>query len=302
MKPHVLNALDVRQFPQWGEYMKSIGWKVYLIDGKLAYGKKVPLMGLIIKMQHPAGPINIKKIDKLAKKEKASMVTIEPHISGYSDKNFLVNKFIKSKRTYAPSSSILIDLKRSENEIFSSFSENARRNIKKAKNKNIQIKIIDVSKDRENKSFEEYYSLLKNLRRIKGFYAPGYHESKKKMESFKNNSILVFAYEDEIPIAVVWYSFFKGSMVYMQTGITKRGYALLANYLIVWEGIRWAKKHGINVFDFESIYDFRYKNQNKKWKGYTQFKKRFHGEEINFPPSYTKYYNPLLRVLEIFPR
>jgi len=302
MKPHIINALDVRQFPQWGEYMKSIGWKVYFIDGNQAYGKKVPMMGLIIKMQHPGGPIDAKKIDNLAKKEKAAMVTVEPHISGFADDSLIANKFIKSKMSYAPSSSILIDLKRSESEIFSSFSENARRNIKKSKNNNMLIKVIDVSHDKDDKSFEEYYSLLKNLRKIKGFYAPGHLESQKKMNAFKNNSILVFAYENKTPIAVVWYSYFKGSIVYMQTGITKRGYELLANYLIVWEGIRWAKKHGINVFDFESIYDYRYKNQNKKWKGYTEFKKRFHGEEINFPISYTKYYNPLLRVLEIFPR
>lgn len=302
MKSHILNSVDVRQFPQWGEYMKSLGWEVYLIDGNLVYGKRVPLFGFILKMQHPHGPLDIVKIDKLAKKEGASMITIEPHNLGFSEHDFIINKFMKSNMSYAPSSTILIDITQGEEKIFASFSENARRNIKKAKNSIMQVKIIEVNKEKDNSSYEDYYSLLKNLRKIKGFYAPGYSESLKKMKAFRENSILAFAYENEIPIAVVWYSYHKGVMVYMQTGITKRGYELLANYLLVWEGVKWAKKNGIRVFDFESIYDERYKNQNKNWKGYSEFKKRFHGEVIKFPLTYTKYYKTYLRFLEFFPR
>lgn len=302
MKPQILHPIDVRQFPQWGEYMRSIGWEVFKIDGNLVYGKRVPLVGLIIKIQHPCKPLDITKLDALASKEKAAMITIEPYVTGFSDNDLIKNNFYRSNLNYAPSSTILIDLRQSEDKIFSSFSENARRNIKKAKNKNMQIEIIDVSKEKDNRRFEEYFSLLKSLRKIKGFYAPGYDESKKKMMAFQKNSILVFALENNIPIAVVWYSFYRRTIVYMQTGITSRGYELLANYLLVWEGIRWAKKNKLIFFDFESIYDERYKRQNKRWKGYTEFKKRFHGEEVKYPPSYTKYYKSFLRGFELFPR
>src|SRR3989344_4501057 len=100
------------------------------------------------------------------------------------------------------------------------------------------------------------------------------------MQAFKNNSVLLFAYENNVdaldPIACLWLGYYKNVSSYLQTGITKRGYELLANYFLVLEAIKFSKKNKIEVFDFESIYDERYKNEHKDWIGYSEFKKRFH--------------------------
>jgi hypothetical protein len=99
-----ISAYDIRQSPQWGEYMKSIGWEVYSVNGNLMYAKKMPLLKRpIIKMQHPYYTLDLKKIDEIAKKKKALMLTIEAQESNYSKEVLLKNGYKESKISYAPS-------------------------------------------------------------------------------------------------------------------------------------------------------------------------------------------------------
>lgn len=303
MKDYISSSTDIRQSVPWGKYMESIGWHVIQIDRMLVYIKEIKFYGRsMVKIQHPKGKINFKKLEKEVKKYKPVFLVVEPHVYQFKESDFLKNGFKKSKLHFAPTSTIKIDITKNEDEIFSSFSENARRNIKKSKKNNLTVKIIDLNQDRNLQFFDDYYNLVKSLTNKKSFYAPGYEESIKKMNAFKNNSVLVFAYENNEPIAVVWLGYFDKTITYMQTGINEKGYKSLANYLLVWDSIRWAKRKGLKVFDFESIYDSRNPRENKRWIGFSEFKKRFHGEIINYPPSYVKYYSLVFRFLEIFSR
>jgi len=154
-----------------------------------------------------------------------------------------------------------------------------------------------AKEDTKNEYFEKYFVLQKYLTDMKKFYAPGHTESMKKNSVLKNASFFTFAYHkgNPDPIATVWYGFDKGVVTYLQTGINKRGYDLLANYLLVVEGIKMGKKLGCTVLDFESIYDHRYPKEAIRWKGYSEFKSRFHGEAIYFPQSWIKLYNPFFK-------
>ena len=287
----VHSAVDARQTPQWGEYLKGIGWKVEIVGKTQLFILRIPLFNVsFIKVQHPTGPLPFKKIDQVAKKNKAAWVLIEPHELGYNEKDFTANGYIKSKVMYTHTSTIKIDLTKNEKELFKSFSENARRNIKKAQKENLEVKAIFM-KDKKNwHYFEEFYSLLKSLTKIKKFYVPSHSEYVKKMTAFKDTSILMFAYENGTPICVVWLAYFDNVIAYFQTGITQRGYDTLANYLLVWEGLKLAKRLKLKVFDFESIFDERYPKNLPEKKKYTGFKKRFHGEIILYPPSWIKTY------------
>src|SRR5260370_39271191 len=112
------------------------------------------------------------------------------------------------------------------------------------------------------------------------------------MNAFKDTSILLFAYEKggSDPIGAIWMAYYDNVISYFQTGITEKGYNLLANYLLVWEGLKLAKKLKLDVFDFETVYDPRYAKDHVRWKGYTEFKKRFHGTVVEYPPSWIKLY------------
>lgn len=295
MKKRIQNAFDIRQSPMWASYMQSIGWNTKSLNNIQLYIKQFPFINVsIIKIQHPLGPIPFFQVEAIAKKHNAIAVIIEPHCISASDADFKKHGYKTHPRRYAPSATIKIDITPSLNAIFCSFSENARRNIKKAEKNEILIKPVFIKNSIPQKSYDEFDKLLRNLTNMKKFYAPNYKEDYKKMSAMKNHAFLLFAYEKNTlhePIAAVWFGYYKNVITYIQTGITEKGYRLLANYLLVWEGIKIAKKMGMTVFDFEAIYDPRDPFANKNWKGYSEFKKRFHGETILYPPSWILYRN-----------
>lgn len=294
MNPRLKNAIDARQTKEWGEYLKGIGWQYTLIEKTVIFYRKFPLLPVsVIKIQHPIGPIPFKKIEVFAKKINAMFVLIEPHCNGYDETTYKQHGYELSNMRFVHSATIKIDLTVSEEKLFKSFSENAKRNIKKAQQNDIGIKLVSMEKGIDKKWFDEMFQLLSTLGSMKKFYVASYDEYYKKLHAFHKTSFFLFALDKATkkPIAMVWYTYFDKVISYVQTGITQKGYDLLANYLLVWEGMKIAKKKKLHVFDFETAYDSRYHRTNKRWIGYTAFKKRFHGEFIEYPPSWIKFYN-----------
>ncbi len=285
--------MDIRQSSGWGDYLKTIGWEIKKISGVQIFIKRLPLIqSSFIKIQHPQDPIPFKQIDTLAKKNKALMILVEPSLKNYQDRDFIKNGYVKTKQPFVHTATIQIDLKPTLDKIILSFSENARRNIRKGLLNNLKIEKAFLNKEKNMQKFELFLKLLKNLTQMKKFWVPSDEEMRKKVAGLKD-SILFFAYEEKgtDPIAAVWLATTKDSSHYIQTGITKRGYDLLANYVLVWEIIRASKTLRLKTFDFEGIYDPRYPGNHPRWKNFTEFKSRFHGNRIEFPPPWVKFYN-----------
>ncbi|MDO8429499.1 MAG: peptidoglycan bridge formation glycyltransferase FemA/FemB family protein [Candidatus Daviesbacteria bacterium] len=290
--------MDLRQWPQYGNFLSLIGWKVEKTKFGLVFIHKIPLLNCsVIKIQRPKNPIDFKKIDEIAKSYHALFIIIEPSHKNFQVEKFNESGFVTSHLTLAHTSTIYVDLNLSEKNLWKTFSENARRNIRKSQANNLKIKIIDLSKESDDQEFKKFFSLLKNLTEMKKFYVPGYDEYYKKFLSFKNNSFLFFAYQDTELIAGIWIGYYRKTTVYMQTGITKTGYEKLANYLLVWEAFKKAKRLKVKTFDFEGIFDPRLPHEHKSWKSFSEFKKRFHGEIIEYPLSQIKIYNPFFKLI-----
>lgn len=297
MKSPIPTAIDARQTPGWGKYMKGIGWDVERVGKTQIFIRKMPLIGAVVKVQHPFGPFNLKKIDALAQKYGAAWTLIEPHGHGLDTEDLKKHGYEPSHFMLSHTSTMKIDLTRSEKALFASFSENARRNIRKAEKNGLKVKIVHMKDPKNWHYFETFYSLLRNLSKMKKFYVPSHAEYVKKMTAFKDTSYLFLAYEGETPICVVWYATFDDVVAYFQTGITTRGYETLANYLLVWEGLKFFRKLKLKVFDFESIYDERFPKHLKEKQHYTGFKKRFHGEIVLYPQPWIKTYTLRGRIL-----
>lgn len=306
MKKEVSGALDARQTNEWGKYLKHLNWRAVKIEKTHIFLRQLPLIDrAMIKIQHPVGPVNLNKIDQFAKKEKALFTIIEPHNKGFIESDYIKHGYIVSKIQFAHSATIKIDLTQSEEKIYSAFSTNAKRNIRKAEGR-LSIKTIALNDEKNITAIQQFYSMYATTGKEKKFYVPSYEEVSAKMQAFKKTSYTLFAYEkdsqekEQKPVAALWIGYFDNVLVYFHPGNTKRGYELLANYLLVWEALKLGKKLGLKVFDFETMYDYRYPKKNKAWKGYTEFKKKFGGEEVYYPQSWIKFYNPIFRLLYSF--
>ncbi len=274
---------DLRQSPQYGEYMRKIGWQVEQLDGCQIFIKKIPLLGSFIKIQRPE-KIPFSKITQLAKKHRAFCVKIEPKLKT-DHQSLFTNHYFPDKSPYAPPKTLQIDLTFSEEKILAQMKKDARYSIRKAEKEKIKIlRNGDTRKFRLAWKKYNYRHLwipsLKWLQALKNSFGKDFFQLTAK--NAKNEPILagiILLRHDKM-------------MYYYYAFSSKEGQRLFVPYLLVWEGIKLAKKQRCQIFDFEGIEDSRY-NSTKSWRGFTHFKKSFGGREIEYPGSFRKYRLPL---------
>lgn len=274
--------MDIRQTEQYANYLKLLGWKKIKIKKGQIFLKKIPLIGTIIKIQRISPPISLKEIEKIAKKNRAFLIQIDqenPKITNYENYGYKINK-----TPYFPTKTIQIDLTRTEQEIFNSFSQVKRRAVRKAVKNGVTVNLASDYKD---------FLVIKKKSLLEKFVLP--IMVKKEITTLyqafwpKNAKILIAFYQQK-PVAGVFLLHSNKVAYYWLASSTKFGKKLFAPTLLVWKALILAKKIGCKIFDFEGIYDERF--PIKSWLGFTKFKEGFGGKEVYFPPSLVKFRLP----------
>ncbi len=206
------------------------------------------------------------KLQALCKQEKALFIQIE---TIFYDKKI---EFLKWKnwqpwyyKKFIPPFTAVIDLKKSEEEIFADMKPKGRYNIKLAEKKWVICKIVEKSKENISlffsmmqetcarddfawNTFEYYEYFLKNI---------GWAE-------------LIIAYFKETPIASGIFIFKDEVSFYYYGASTSNFRNLMAPYLLQWTAIQEAKKRGSKIYDFLGIASPWEKNS--PLAGVTEFK------------------------------
>lgn len=259
--------MDIRQSPEYANFMDSIGWQVEKAGKWNVFIKKFPLIGSLIKIQRISPPIPYKEIDTLAQKHHSFKTIIEfaqtPHHSQIPQ-NFKV-----CHSPFLPTKTILIDLKRPENEIFDSFSPEKRRSVRKAQKNRVIVKEGNA----------EEFIFLKRKSLLEKFILPiGDRKDILALnKAFSPNICFLIAYSPN-PVAGILLLFHQKTAYYWQAASLNKGKKLSAPSFLVWEALKHSKQKGCQIFDFEGIYDERFPNSS--WKGFTKFKQGFGGKEV----------------------
>ena len=360
--------------------MKQCGWIVENIQYPVSsiqyqtnvFIRRIPLIGSVIKIQHPAVVPPEKELDKLAKKHRALFIKIEPLDFAPPRERFGKEKSqtlhgVKSLalgncRTLGnwrgfgpdtwpllPSKTLHLDLTKSEEDLWENLNQDARYSIRKAEKQlsavRYQISAISrqLSPPPQNSKrttnnqqltinnslpyLKTFYNLLKTTGRSKHFYTPKWQDLKLKAECFNKKAWLVLAYHRRLPADLLaeasaevgspepegkesdsgkfGLSSLAGCLLlthdrvayYHHAANSPEGRKLLAGYLVLWEAIKLAKSLGCHTFDFEGIYDERFPKATRDWKGFTNFKKKFGGKEVEFPHPLIKYYSLPFKLL-----
>ncbi len=294
--------------------MEKLGWMVERVSSSNhktrhnIFIRRFPLLGSFIKVLRIKPPVLFAKIEEIAKKYRAYRVQIEPGITisnnpisneqspMNNDQLIMTNDqynkygYKKAKNSFAPTRSIHINLNPSEKKIVAGFSPEKRRAIRKAvKNK------IKVCPSEDINSFID----LKNRQLWPfGFLLSGEIKTLWKVFSPNGQATLLLAFtppgcETEKPIAGVLLLFHDGVSYYWLASSTALGKKLSAPGLLVWEAIKFSRKRGYKLFDFEGVEDTRFP-QTKNWAGFSKFKKGFGGEEIFYDGPIQKLFWPTL--------
>jgi lipid II:glycine glycyltransferase (peptidoglycan interpeptide bridge formation enzyme) len=272
----------LRQSKEFARFMHLSGWIVEKTGNCYAFLRKIPLLPpLIMKIQYPAPPIPFAQIEKLAQKYHPLKIQIQP----------LKIEAGLEKYGYRPSNeaghvtkTIQLNLAPSEAKIMKQMKKDARYGIRKA-----QKKGTEVQRCKDTKRFRQNWKKSVSWRR----YMPSLKTLQNIQKAFGQNALFLTAihyntaqYYSDITAGTVILIADK-TAYYYYAFTSKEGRENFAQYLLVWEAIREAKKRGCQTFDFEGIYDKRF--PNKSWRGFSHFKKNFGGREVQYPGCWQKW-------------
>lgn len=289
---------DLRQSPEWGKFLESLGWKVEISQsaGKpyQIFVRKIPLLGSIIKIQRPS-TVDFGGIGKLAERHHALFVKLEP-LFALSE----TSGFKKDSWPLLPTKTIQIDLKKSEAEIFGRMKKDARYGIRRAEKCGLEASRFSLSD--KNAPLEEFYRIFKETGRRGGFWVPPLRDLKAKANAFgkigkKGWLIAAFHPQTKAMLAGAIILAHRQTAFYHHAASSKEGQKLFAPYTVMWKTMRLAKEKECGILDLEGIFDPRFPKLTKKWRGFTHFKECFGGEAVSFPGSYSKHYNLFTRLL-----
>jgi lipid II:glycine glycyltransferase (peptidoglycan interpeptide bridge formation enzyme) len=153
--------MDLRQTPQFAEYIKLLGWIVSSIGRSTSsrekrnnvFIRKIPVIGSVIKLQRPENLDNklIKRLSDLARKHRAFQISVEPLTINH--RPLIIKSGYKlNKSPSLCTKTVQVDLTKSENKILSEMHHKTRYNIKIAKRRGVEVYL---SKD--IKKFSEFW-------------------------------------------------------------------------------------------------------------------------------------------------
>lgn len=260
---------DIRQSVEYARVMAKNGWSVKKVGEVNIFIKHFPIIGNFIKVQRPSH-LDQKTLNKIIKNYKAFRILIAP--SNKKQEVLLTkNGFKGTKSPYIPTKTLIVNLSKSKESILNSFKKDAKYSIKKS-----TARPIETTPEKFHKAFKKAVGVKRHL--------PPIQELKLFKKYFTKNCL--FLMDKNMSSGALF--LVSSKKAYYWLGFTdKNGRKNLSQYKILWDGMLWAKKHGIKSFDMEGVYDKRF--PVKSWLGFSHFKKSFGGKEINYPGEWGKY-------------
>ncbi|OGY17537.1 MAG: hypothetical protein A2784_01375 [Candidatus Chisholmbacteria bacterium RIFCSPHIGHO2_01_FULL_48_12] len=246
------SPIDLRQTPEYADYMQLIGWQAVRVPDFL-YVKKLPLFPWSIAKLQRAENVDWKLVERARKKYRVIKLFTEEMVA---------------KKT------IWLDLRKSEKRLLAEMKSKTRYNIGLAQRKGVKVQIVSGRKILETGLFN---LLKRNASRLRIFELPQkWFEA--QVKAFGEKCFAVLGYAENELVAGNFFMTSSDGCFYSYNGSTGLGRKLMAPSLCVWEGIREAKRRKLKTFDFEGIYDGSW--SLRRWRGFTRFKQGFGGEEI----------------------
>lgn len=207
-----------------------------------------------------------------------------------------------------PRRTLVLDLKKTPEELLSAMHQKTRYNIRLAERKGVQITKGDINDfaefwrlmkmTSERDAFrlhnqEHYQNLLKpisesgrNSGMPRTLETPGALGKSGALGAEKNFIRLFFAEYEGRKIATALVSSFAHKATYLHGASDNEYRQLMAPQLLQWEIIKTVKSEGANLYDFYGI-------DEQKWPGVTRFKQGFGGEERVYSGVYDLILRPV---------
>jgi len=182
---------------------------------------------------------------------------------------FLTKNNFKKGKTLFTSSTFVIDLDKDEEKMLKHFHPKTRYNIKKAQKEGVLI-----FEDNSDNTFKKYLKLTKETIERQKFFAHSqkYHEL--MWQTLYPNIAKLFVAKYKNEIITTWILFqWKDTLYYPYGASTHKYKNVMANNLMLWEIIKYAKKEKLKYFDLWG---------REEGKGFTNFKSGYNPQIVEF--------------------
>ncbi len=298
--------LDVKdggflQSEEWAFFQEAVGNKTVKLKIADEFSANMieytlPVVGSYFFI--PRGPIFFKKgfvekcVDELlqiAKKENVGWIRIEPQTS--KDLTELKSSFeklgfgvVKSKKNHEPAQTLMLDLKKSKENLLSEMKSKTRYNIRLASKKGVEIeKICD------EKAVETFIQLSKTTAKRDGIEIHSESYYRKMVKSIPTDmlSLYMARFEGKV-IATALVSFCGSVATYLHGASSNENRNVMAPHLLQWTIILDAKKNDFLRYDFGGTKiekDGNGELLENNWTGISKFKTGFSpkSELVSFP-------------------
>lgn len=313
-KGHILQSWE------WGEVKRHTGWEPLRF---LVYKEGKPVAGISVLKRRVPIPIAKKSIfyaprgpvadfsDKAvlkflfdgikdyAKQHGAIMLKIDPDIEKPNDaavRTLTSVGFIQKNRGtdfygVQPNFVFRLGIKQSMEDIFASFHEKTRYNIRLSKRKGV------VAREGTRDDLKSFYDILKETSARDRFLVRGFDYFETIWDELVEKGLaklFMAEYDGRYIAGTLAFAFgYKTWYIYGASSNTDR--KVMPNYALQWAMIEWAKERGCTMYDFRGVSGDT--SPDNPLYGLYRFKKGFNGDLTEFIGEFDRPYSPFLYYL-----
>ncbi len=291
-----LTNIQLRQSPQWLQYLGAIGWRNFETTFGVLVAYHQLLGATLVKIQRPKAMTaeNLKEIEAWVKPRRPLFIKIEP--TQGQDISVLENAgYVRSVLPLSPPSIQVLDLRKSEQDLWADVSHSAKYATNRARR---EKNTVEVFLNPSIPQLEAFHKVLLETGKRGKFYIQPLSDLLAKAQIFKDQVFLAEVRDaDGQLVSSKLYLGYQNTILYLHGGTTEIGRRGKGGYELMWQSMMYFKKLGYEFLDLDGVNDARFPNFTKEWGGFSHFKEKFGGHVIRYPLPYIKFTNPVLKFL-----
>ena len=320
VKNHPLGS--IHQTSQWGEFQTKLSgrdkfWRIVVEgnDGTMLASALVIRQTLPLKkcwLYSPRGPLAdyknpealqklLQKIRELGVENTAVFFRFDPSLLRDETIDWKLLNARPAHAHYQPENTLILDLNLSGEELLKQMKPKGRYNIKVAQKHGVKIR----ESGNETKDIDAFYSLLQQTTGRDAFsgHNKKYYEDMLGIFDLHGGKAdpqakLYLAEYEGKPVAGMIVTYFSNTATYYFGASSNEHRNVMAPYLLQWQAIQDAKKHGCGQYDFLGIAPSLPGSPDEvdkahPWAGVTDFKLKFGGKRVDYQPAREIVYRPL---------
>lgn len=259
------------------------GWALMIVrNAKRGRYLEIPCGPLIDWNDKKLRETVLKKIAEIGRKEKCVFVRMRPQLSG-NDKNLKILESMGMKKSpmhLAAEHTVMLDLKKSEEELLADMRRQTRYEVRRADKLGIKVTRHDTEE-----IFKEFHKVQAETAKRQGFVPPNFKTLMAEREAFGDKIAMYRAETAEggpIAYGMIISDGLEGD--YYEAASTELNRKMPGAYALLWQAMKDLKAEGYERFNLWGIAPAG--QPNHRYAGVTTFKTGFGGEVLEFVPAH----------------